>query len=698
MTFSATMPEAETAASLRSAAQAEPTRARTRLETLLPAVLRELGWRRADPVYQSALARTRGLEHLDEAPMLLAVLEFPARVSRGLPQDWVDGLDGAVIVQSGGECHALVRVNGTETALSTGKGMDDRQIERHVRHGDAVLFIRRLGAEGTNAVVRQQIMDRVRSGIRHGLFMSFFVNAFAVTIPIFTMTIFDRVIGANAIDSLWPLIAGAVIVVGAVTYLRRTRARYLAAQHARLSAVAGSEMETRLLRGGLLALQKQSIDRIDARIARVRRIADLFSASNTAAVFDAPFILLSILVIGFIGGVLAVVSAVYLGLFVIVALAVSRSTSRTDPEFAKAATERTALLHELGMRAIELRQSRVAGAWLNRFAEMSRLTARGAHRAGVRQAAVQSLGSVLGTGAALTTLVVGVDLAITGIITPGTLVATMLLTWRITGPAQAFFLGVSRIRADWQAIGALEQSLAIPTVTSPAVALRHMPATAPGVEAAGVFFRHDAETEPALTGLSFRIEPGTVAAVIGPNGAGKTTLLRVLAGTLTPQSGQVFLNGVTMRQFDPDELSVSTLILPSLADRWSDYGPEPSGTGAETLPGASWTPRQMIDDAMGVAMGTGGPDAGDGPRAVEPDHVFMLLDDPTACADAPERAAFRDFVSRHKGRATIVFSTHDTSLLSLADTAIVLNNGALAYAGPVKRQEEPVATGLEING
>ena len=48
----------------------------------------------------------------------------------------------------------------------------------------------------------------------------------------------------------------------------------------------------------------------------------------------------------------------------------------------------------------------------------------------------------------------------------------------------------------------------------------------------------------AVDGISFTAGPGRVTGLIGPNGAGKSTALGMIAGSITPTSGQVLLDGI----------------------------------------------------------------------------------------------------------------------------------------------------------
>ena len=60
---------------------------------------------------------------------------------------------------------------------------------------------------------------------------------------------------------------------------------------------------------------------------------------------------------------------------------------------------------------------------------------------------------------------------------------------------------------------------------------------------------HQAEGEtPALSDISFSLEPGHFLAIVGPSGCGKSTLLSLISGLLLPEEGRILLHGLPVRE------------------------------------------------------------------------------------------------------------------------------------------------------
>lgn len=75
-----------------------------------------------------------------------------------------------------------------------------------------------------------------------------------------------------------------------------------------------------------------------------------------------------------------------------------------------------------------------------------------------------------------------------------------------------------------------------------------------GIEFRNVSFKYEGQDKWALRNVSLRIAPGQKVALVGPNGAGKTTIIKLLTRLYDPTEGAILLDGIDLREFDPDEL------------------------------------------------------------------------------------------------------------------------------------------------
>jgi ATP-binding cassette subfamily B protein len=69
-----------------------------------------------------------------------------------------------------------------------------------------------------------------------------------------------------------------------------------------------------------------------------------------------------------------------------------------------------------------------------------------------------------------------------------------------------------------------------------------------------VSFQHQSASQPALSGISFKVRRGDTIAFVGPSGAGKTTLVKLLVGLYPPLEGDILYNGYSGKVIDLDRL------------------------------------------------------------------------------------------------------------------------------------------------
>lgn len=648
--------------------------------SLVLPLLRCLGNGRGKAVIGSAVPDPETPLTLGALGTTLARLGYDISYGARAKSRWRQPIDGAVVVAADdGAVVAFARQAGRTLAIApTPDGIavpptaeaDPAEVAARLARAATVLHVRQVFA-----VPLTEFDEDLRHVLTAGFAVSLFINLIALAIPFLTMVVYDRVIGGTSPEALPGLAMGGLIVVAIVLGLRRARARLLAAAHARFGHALETRAAQRVMRAPVAVTGQAAAHVLLERIQQAWRVVDPLGHALSTALFDAPFILLSLVAIACVGGLIVLVPILYLGVFLAIAVLLDHR-SRTDLQLAAAAAaEREAMLAELADKAEDLRLAGLEDAWLNRFAEVSRRTAAAAVQTGTRAAFTQAVAHVLGTGVALATLATGVGLVLGGSMSAGGLIATMLLVWRITGPAQALFFSLGRLRQARGQRARLEALLQTPAEADPQTRMHNAKRNVPTLRFDRVSYRHPTAAEPALSGVSFAMEPGEVVAVLGPTGCGKSTVLDIAAGLLTPQAGAVLVDGENLAHIDPDDYRLTVAAhAPARPHVFNVPARENIALAAPWIETATLDDTVLDGDRLALAR-----------LASRPPRI-AVLDMPANGEDGAAR--FAAFVERMRGSGSVVFSTADPAVARMADKVLVLDAGRAIYFGP----PAPVAT------
>ena len=260
--------------------------------------LRALGWRRTDLVLRTAFPQGEVPTSTGELAECLDRSGISAIERGAVPDFWRLGLDGALLARVNGRWVALVRRDGALEAF----GGEADEIARAVRRASRIVHLR-CGDEAMRGTLAFRALQRrvLRIGTAVML-LSLLANGLALSVPFFTMAIYDRVIGGGASSSLAPLVGGGVLAVVLMLLVRAVRMHILAGEHARLGATIVALAESRLLRQPITGTDRQAPGQVVRRIRQAESAAEVFSAGNVVTIFDAPFMVLSLVAIAIIGG------------------------------------------------------------------------------------------------------------------------------------------------------------------------------------------------------------------------------------------------------------------------------------------------------------------------------------------------------------------------------------------------------------
>jgi iron complex transport system ATP-binding protein len=207
-----------------------------------------------------------------------------------------------------------------------------------------------------------------------------------------------------------------------------------------------------------------------------------------------------------------------------------------------------------------------------------------------------------------------------------------------------------------------------------------------------------------VAGLDLVIPREAITAVVGANGCGKSTLLRALGRLLTPQAGQVLLDGNRIDKTPTRQVAKELGILPQ-----APSAPEGLTVGDLVArgrhPHQAWYRQWSSDDEDAVAEAldwTGIGDLAERPvdqlsggqrqrawisMALAQETDLLLLDEPTTFLDLAHQVDVLDLVRRLNTEAgrTVVMVLHDLNLAArYADCLIAMKEGRLVAAGDPK--------------
>ncbi|MGW7407079.1 ABC transporter ATP-binding protein [Streptomyces sp. NPDC054833] len=227
------------------------------------------------------------------------------------------------------------------------------------------------------------------------------------------------------------------------------------------------------------------------------------------------------------------------------------------------------------------------------------------------------------------------------------------------------------------------------------------------VEVRDVGFSYPGADGTALQGLSFTVSPGELVIITGPSGAGKSTVSKLLLRFYDPDTGQILLDGVPLRDYPLARLREYVTLLPQETLVLHDTVRANIACGR---PGAS---EQAIVEAAKAADAhdfivrlPDGYDTRVDPnsarlsggqlqrlaiaRAILRDAPVLVLDEPTTGLDAmAARRVVKPLRRLATGRTTIMI-THDLNLAPDADRILVVDRGRIVETG---RHEELLARG-----
>ena len=528
--------------------------------------------------------------------------------------------------------------------------------------------------------------------------LSLIINILALSLSLFTMTVYNRVLPNQAYVTLWTMAIGVGIALVFELSARVARAWVLDRAGKKVDLVLGARIYRQVL-ATRLESRAQSSGAFANIVSSFDMVREFVTSASLTAVADLPFSILFLVVIYIVGGPLVWVVLGAMIVVTLIALYIQIPMHKHTQATHQLSTTRHGLIVESLDNLETVKALRAEHVLASKHDAASVQLA----SLGMQSRQLSSTASTLIQGVQQATTVLlmlwGAHLVGEGVISMGAIIATVMLTGRTLMPISVLSNLAMRFQTARSAMQSLNKVMSAPVERDPSRTYMQASGWKTEIECRNASFKYKPNLPPAIEALDLTIAAGERVAILGRMGSGKSTLLRLLVGLYTPTGGDVTIDGVDVRQIDPSDLR-SRMALVTQEPRLM-YGSlrdnlllaTPHATDDELLRVAEITGVKQIAArhplGFGMPVGERGDTLSGGQkqaialaRALLAKPRVLLLDEPTSGMDmGSERTVLNALRPITHGR-TVIIVTHKPALLEFVDRIIIFDDGVKVADGP----------------
>ncbi|AIJ09782.1 MULTISPECIES: type I secretion system permease/ATPase [Edwardsiella] len=524
---------------------------------------------------------------------------------------------------------------------------------------------------------------------------SLIINILALSGILFSMQVYDRVIPAQSLPTLYVLYAGVILAVSFSFLLGLSRGH--------ISDILGKRADLRVSErvfGHTLRLRESATPRSTgsfiAQLRELEQIREMVTSTTVTAVVDIPFFIFFIFVLFLISPQLAWVAPLAALFMIMPGFFLQRKMGELAKNSIHESVLRNAVLVESVQGLDDIKQLQAEERFLQQWNGYVRIISESNIRLRRLTQGLTTWGGAIQSLVYATVIFVGAPMVIDGDLTTGAIVAVSLLSSRMITPMTK----LCGILARWQQLKAakagLDSILQLPIEIDNEQQCVHCPVLYGHYQfnhAVMQYTIHDPLAQLKINKLEIR--PGERIALLGPNGAGKSALLRALSGGMTLVSGEVRLDNISLPHIDVYDVRRNVGFLTQNARLFHGTLRENLMLGAphvndeklfeilEIVGAASFVRRLPLGIEHMVMEGGGGLSGGQRQslllaRTLLRDPNIILLDEPSALLDENTEREFIKHFNKWLAGRTLIVTTHRRAILELVDRVIVLRDGMIA--------------------
>ena len=538
-----------------------------------------------------------------------------------------------------------------------------------------------------------------RSYVEIGI-LTFFINLFALAVPLFTMSVYDRVVPNNAFETLFVLSIGVVVILIFDLVFKSVRNYIIEKTGKKL----GLHLEEELMKRVLL-IQTQYDEMMTGSKANLFRelqqVREFFATRSVVQVIDFPFFFVALIVIFLISPAVAVVPAVAAIVILVFNVLMQIPISNLSQKNLENVQSKHSFLVESIQGSESIKLTNATATKLFNWRNIVAFTDAIGLRIQSLNALSMNLSQTVIQLVTMLVIVVGVFQIADKNLSVGGLIAVTILASRAMVPVINVSMMVIRFKEINESINTINNFWHLPIESQKELEIG-IGKLQGEIELKDVEFFFKDSKYPSLDKISFKIKPGEKIGIIGQTGAGKSTLLKLLTGLYSPSSGSIYFDGHDISTMHPVEIRQNIGVMPqepflfngSLKENIELSRPISKEkmmelirvTGLEDLVKKSGKGDGLQVGERGSNLSMGQRHLVALARAILNDPPMLILDEPTTGLDVGlEKTLINQLKSVIAPEKTVIIITHRFTALELVDRVLVLSNGRIVADGPKQK-------------
>ena len=529
------------------------------------------------------------------------------------------------------------------------------------------------------------------------LVAAFFINLFALAVPIFMMNVYDRVVPNAAFDTLWVLATGVVIVLVADMVLKSMRGHFLDLASRRVDVELSAKIMERTL-GMRLEYRPASVGSFAVNLRSFETLRDFITSTTITTIVDLPFSVLFLAVIAWIAWPLLIPVLLGVAAILVYALFARGRLQRLTESTYQAGAQRNATLIESLTGLDTLKALGAESVMQRKWEETTRFLAGVGVDLRLATLSVTHFTMFAQQLVTVGVIIVGVFLISEGQLTMGGLIAGSMLSRRAMQPFGQVAGLITQAHNARMALDTLNGLFEMPAERRDGGAFVSRDSFRGDVTFNNVSFAYPGSETASVSGISFSIKAGEHVAIVGRVGSGKSTLTKLAMGLYEPTEGAVLIDGIDLRQLDPAEYRNAVGYVPqdvtlfhgtlrenlTLAHRGiEDSSLVRAAQQAALIDFVNRHPRgfDMPISERGDSVSGGQRRCIALARSLVHTPGIMFFDEPTGSMDNTTEAVIKKELTAYLPGRTLLLVTHRNALLELVDRIIVIDGGRIVADG-----------------